>query len=339
MNTTFNVNEEKLKIIYIALDSLEPNPLFKGMWKYVVNSGERIEISLYIRDVTLKYYVEARKELRLQAIPHLLNQPDIKDTIVIAGKIQADAKQQLVANGVAYIESNGNVFIPQNDLYIWVDTNKPKAGVRPSSGRAFTKTGLKVLFHFLLNEDYLNMSYRQIAEVTNTSLGNITNIINALKSLNFIVTDADGKFKLNNKKLLTDKWIDQYEHELKPAIEIGTFRFISEQDYQNWKRIPLENKKTLWGGEPGGHLLTGMLKPAKLIIYTSEDRNDLITHYRLVLDPDGYIKVYRKFWNYDGQRGTVAPPLLVYADLMNTGEIKNLETAHRIFDDVLKKNN
>lgn len=330
------MNEEKLKIIYTALDSLDSNPLFKGMWKYVVNSGERIEISLYIRDTSLKYTIEARRELRLQQLPRLMTNNDIKESIIIADKIYPDVKEQLVANGIAYIEGNGNVFIPQKELYIWVDTNKSISNIKRSSGRAFTKTGLKVLFHFLLNEAIINMPYRQIAELTQTSPGNITNILNSLKELNFLTTDSEGKLKLQNKKQMLDKWIDQYEHELKPAIEIGTFRFEAEGDYQNWRRTPLETKKTLWGGEPAGHLMTGLLKPRTLTIYSLENRNDLITNYRMVRDPDGYIKVYRKFWNYDSRQGTIAPAILVYADLVHTGDIKNLEAADRIFDDVIK---
>lgn len=330
------MNEEKLKIIYTALDSLDNNPLFKGMWKYVVNSAERIEINLYIRDTSLKYHVEARRELRLQQLPRLMTTADIKDSIIIADRIYPDVKEQLVANGIAYIEGNGNVFIPRKELYIWVDTNKSISNIKRSSGRAFTKTGLKVLFHFLLNEALLNMPYRQIAELTQTSPGNITNILNSLRELNFLTTDSEGKLKLNNKKQMLDKWIDQYEHELKPAIEIGIFRFEAEGDYQNWRRTPLETKKTLWGGEPAGHLMTGLLKPRTLTIYSLENRNDLITNYRMVRDPDGYIKVYCKFWNYDGRQGTIAPAILVYADLLHTGDVKNLEAADRIFDDVIK---
>ncbi|MBZ0099744.1 MAG: hypothetical protein K8F30_11695 [Taibaiella sp.] len=330
------MNEEKLKIIYTALDSLDNNPLFKGMWKYVVNSGERIEIGLYIRDTSLKYIVEARRELRLQQLPRLMANTNIKNSIIIADRIYPDVKEQLVANSIAYIEGNGNVFIPQKELYIWVDTNKSKPNIKLSSGRAFTKTGLKVLFHFLLKEALLNMPYRQIAELTQTSPGNITNIMNSLRELNFLSTDSEGKLKLNNKKQMLDKWIDQYEHELKPAIEIGTFRFEAEGDYQNWRRTPLETKKTLWGGEPAGHLMTGLLKPRTLTIYSLENRNDLVNNYRMVRDPDGYIKVYRKFWNYDGRQGTIAPAILVYADLLHTGDVKNVEAADRIFDDVIK---
>lgn len=332
------MNEQQLNIIYIALDSLDNNPLFKGMWKYVVNNDERISINMYIGDKTLKYYADARKELRPQQVSRILQNSEAQQTILVADKIYPEAKEQLVVNNIAYIESNGNVFIPHEGLYIWIDTNKPRQVKKVSSNRAFTKTGLKVLFHLLMNEAYLDMSYRQIAAETKTSLGNITNILNALRSLNFTHETSPGELRLRNKQQLIDKWVDLYEHELKPAIEIGTFRFESELDLLNWRRIPLETNTTVWSGEPGGHLMTGMLKPTSFTLYTSLNRNDLTSQYRMVRDPDGYIKVYSKFWNYDRYRNASnAPPLLVYADLLNTGDTKNIEAANRIFDDVLKR--
>lgn len=320
----------------MALDSLETSPLLKGMWKYVVNEGKHIEINLYIRDKSLKFVTEVRNELRAKQVQKVLDLArEHENLMVVAGKIYADSKELLVEKGIAYIEANGNMFIQQSDLYIWVDTNKPKAVTKGVTNRAFTKTGLKVVFHFLMNEHFLNMSYRQIAELAGTSLGNVTNVINALKELEYIVKEG-GEYKFRNKLQLAEKWMDVYEHELKPAIEIGTFSFQSELDYQNWKRVLLEPRKTIWSGEPGGHLLTGMLRPSKLIIYTLENRNDLMNHYRLQRNPEGYIKVYRKFWNYDDYRSNIAPPLLIYADLMNSGDAKNIEAADRIFDDVLK---
>lgn len=311
--------------------------MLKGMWKYVVNTANSIEINLYINGNSIKFQAQVRREVRANQLPGILRLPDPSGLIVVAERIYPDAKQALVTNKIAYIESNGNVFLPIPETFLWVDTNKPRAKTKTAKGRAFTKTGLKVLFHFLLNERFLDMSYRQIAAETHTSPANITNIVNSLKELNYLQYNSAGSLRLRNKTALVEKWIDLFEHRLKPAIEIGTFRFANESDYQNWRRTPLETKKTLWSGEPGGHLLTGMLKPARLTLYTLENRADLIQNYRLERDPDGYIKVYRKFWSYDSaNRPSVAPALLVYADLLGSGEVKNIEAADRIFDDVIK---
>ncbi len=332
------MNTTELKIIHMALDSLESNPLFKGMWKYVIDEGDDTEISLYARDRTLKFKTLTRQEIRSRHIPFILEQAKLKAPfMLIAGKIYPDVKETLRQNNITYLEANGNISLQHEDLFVWVDSNKPVKIKAGKNNRAFTKTGLKVLLHFLMNENILNIPYREIAELTGTSLGNVTNVINALKEGGNMTEAAYNKYKLKNKKQLLDRWVAAYEQILKPMTEIGTFRFINEQDHQNWRRVPLENKKTLWGGEAGAHLLTGLLRPHNLIIYTNENRNDIINHYRLVRDNEGYIKVYQKFWNYDDFRSNIAPPILIYADLLNIGDGNALDAAKRIYDDYLKE--
>ena len=63
------MNTTELKIIHMALDSLEENPLFKGIWKYALEEGDDVEISLYARNRTLKYKTITRQEIRKR---HLL---------------------------------------------------------------------------------------------------------------------------------------------------------------------------------------------------------------------------------------------------------------------------
>jgi hypothetical protein len=332
------VNNTDLRIIDKALESLEGNPLFKGMWKYAVNEGENIEISLYIHNQTLRFRTETRHEVRNKHLPRLLelrNSP--KPFILVANKIYSDAKEVLRQNQIPYIEANGNISIQEEGLFIWVDHNKPLSTGPEKTNRAFTKTGLKVVFHFLMNDRFLSMPYREIAELTGTSLGNITNVMNALKAHGYLIRSDTYELKLINKRQLFDKWIAAYDQVLKPAMEIGSFRFINTMDLENWKRVPLENRKSMWGAEAGGHLLTGQLRPVEFTIYTAESRNDLVNNYRLIRDPGGNVKIFTKFWNYDDYRSNVAPPLLVYADLMNTGDKKCVEAAERVFDELLRE--
>jgi hypothetical protein len=139
-----------------------------------------------------------------------------------------------------------------------------------------------------------------------------------------------------NKKELLNKWMDGYEVKLKPDLLIGTFRFLNVEDFLNWKTLPIQGKKTWWGGEPAGDLLTNYLRPGELTLYTIEKRNELIQRYRLAPDEKGNVRVYQKFWQYDDTKESVVPPLLAYADLMNTGDRRCIETAQKIYDDYLR---
>ncbi len=330
------MNDQKLKIIYTTLDNLESTPFLSNMLRCSVIESKPIVININIKGKVLNYQVSVRSELRANQLHLLGDNTGAVEQIIIAEKITKEAKELLVANEQAYIESSGNIYLPQKDMMILLDVRG--AGKISSSGnsRAFTKTGLKVLFHFLVNQAFLSMPYRQIAKETGTSLGNVTNIINALIRHGYLAKTDDKNLYLKNKEELFKTWMDRYEHILKPSLEMGRFRFRTDEDFQNWRRTRLEDKITVWGGQPGAHLLMGRPSPNILTIYTEEPRADLMTNYRLEKDPDGNVYVYRKFWSYSDLKINVAPTLLLYTDLINSNLEKDKLAAEKLFDDVLR---
>jgi hypothetical protein len=56
-------------------------------------------------------------------------------------------------------------------------------------------------------------------------------------------------------------------------------------------------------------------------------------------DINGNIELRERFWNCENPEldKTMVPPLLVYADLMATGDPRNIETAQMIFTDYLQR--
>jgi hypothetical protein len=192
----------------------------------------------------------------------------------------------------------------------------------------------------LQNENNINLPYREIAERTQVGLGNINYIINGLKEMGFLIRLNKDEVKLINKKELLDKWITAYEEKLKPNLKIGTFRLMNNNTIDNWKLLPLQHNKTCWGGEPAGDILTNYLRPAELTLYTIETRNELIKNYQLMPDETGNVNVYKKFWRQDLEIDNeyIAPPILVYADLINTDDKRCRETAERIYEQYIQPN-
>ncbi len=257
--------------------------------------------------------------------------------MVIADHIFPKIKEELRNHDIAYLEGNGNIWLKAEKALLWIDTNKTLPEEKEKINRAFTKTGLKVLFHFLLDENLINAPYREIAQKTEIALGNVNNILNGLREKGFLLKMNKENYKLTNKKELLNTWMTRYAEKLKPELEIGTFRFLKDEDFLNWKRLPIKPGKTWWGGEPAGDLLTNYLKPAVLTLYTVENKNELIRNYRLIPDPKGNVKAYIKFWNYNEVTDKIVPPLLVYADLMNTGDHRCIETAQKIYNELFKE--
>ncbi len=88
------------------------------------------------------------------------------------------------------------------------------------------------------------------------------------------------------------------------------------------------------GGEIAAEKLTGYLKPERITIYVDGKPDKLILANRLRPDVNGEIEILETFWAIEEarQRNDVAPPLLVYADLMATTDPRNIETAKLIRD-------
>lgn len=332
------------EIIHLALENLQKQTHIMGKWMPVDRKELDGEVDLELEGSNLKYHVEIKNELRNHHLQQIeaLNR-EYPPLMVVAARLFPKIKEELRNQNIAYLEANGNVFLKHKGNMVWIETNPPIRTETKTGSRAFTKTGLKVVFQFLMDEAWINKTYRQIAEQTGTGIGNITNIVAGLKQDGFLLPVAKNEYRINNKKALLDKWVTAYDLRLKPTLKIGTFRFLKEEDFNNWTTVTLLRGKTWWGAEPAGDLLTNYLRPAELTLYTTETRNDLIKNYRLIPDEKGNVKAYQKFWqneeienNTTTVKDVVVPPLLVYTDLMNTGDRRCIETAQKIYDEFLQ---
>ncbi len=326
------------EIIHIALENLQTNAGITGKWEDFGPQEIDGQIELIVEGQPVKFNAEVKQELRSHQLLKIIDQANrFGPLIIVANRIFPKIKEELRQNKkIAYLEANGNIWLKQNGILIWLETQKPFKAVKSKSNRAFTKTGLKVLFHFLLHENDINLPYREIAAITEVGLGNINYIMTGLKEMGFIIKLNKNESKLVKKKELLEKWIPAYAERLKPSLQMGTFRFLKEEDFKNWKNLPVKEGETCWGGEPAGDLYTNYLRPAELTIYTTEARTDLIKNYRLIPDEKGNVKIFRKFWRHDLENDNVAPPLLVYADLINTNDRRCIETAQKIYDAFLQ---
>jgi hypothetical protein len=93
----------------------------------------------------------------------------------------------------------------------------------------------------------------------------------------------------------------------------------------------------LLGGEVAASKVTKHLKPEKVIIYAHEIPGKLIIENKLRKATAGDIEILKPFWKFDHEFIDlgIVPALLVYADLMATGDDRNIETAGIIYDHYL----
>lgn len=317
-------------IIHIAIENLAKITGIESLWQ--VNSPLDGRLDLTIDGHHFSYVVEIKRELRL----HQLQQIEeyfhrYKNFLLVALRIFPKIKDKLKEKGIPYLEANGNFFLKNERFYFLVDTQNPLELQKSKGNRAFTKTGLKVLFYLLEHKESINLTQRELAERTRVSLGTIPQVIDGLRQTGYIIPLNKKSYVWENRTTLLEKWITEYGSVFRPKLVRGRFKLKGR-----WQEIKLEPYKTVWGGEPAADMLTNYLRPEKLLIYTRETQKDLIRNYGFIPDSKGDLEVLEMFWKPENER--TAPPILIYAELMLEGGKRNKETAEKIYNEYIQPN-
>ncbi len=266
-----------------------------------------------------------------------MKQNSNRPIILIAEYISKKATEELKERGFNYIDIAGNAFIKYNDLVVLIEGQKKAKKGKTNQSRAFQEAGLKILFHLLYKPEHLQDSYRKIAEKADVSIGSVSNVMAELEELNFLLKTNDKRVLKNTSKLL-ERWIVEFNAVLRPRIVRKRMRFVNPDGQRNWQHLNTQSNDgvILWGGEPGGALLTNNLRPEQFVIFTDLDLSELAKQFRLVPGENGEIEVLQKFWKNDLGNDKIAPALLIYADLINSGFGRNIETAKQILENELR---
>ncbi len=268
--------------------------------------------------------------------------------VLVADYINPRMADKLRQQGIQFIDAVGNAFINQPPVYVYVTGNRQEKRhfmpTQDGAKRAFEPKGLMVVYAFLRHPELVNAPYRKIAEHAGVAVGTVGWVFNGLKAGDFIRDKGrkKGRRLVNYRKLL-DRWVEVWPEKLKPKQLIGAF---NADDPCWWEAIDIRDYDGYWGGEIAGAKYTGYLKPKVATVYVPEHaRTKLLRDARLrkAVTAEGEeganVFLYRPFWpeqwddlDNEFKQGMVHP-ILTYADLVATGDSRNLETAQRIFDE------
>lgn len=288
--------------------------------------------------------------------------------IIITDYVNPNIANKLKDMDIPFIDTAGNAYIREPGIYIFIKGNKPRTiihnehpdqiihpgmikiaprffppaiSVEPRN-QAFQPAGLKVVFAFLCDPKIVNATFREIAKKAGVALGTVGWVMRNLKELRLLVETKKHKGrrlrKLVDKKALLNKWVEAYNERLRPTLKIGLY--TTAQIYW-WNNTDIKNYGGCWGGEVAAAMITEYLKPEVGTIYVKEMPVQLLRDFKMRQDPRGNVEILRQFWdekfNHDA-KGTlntyteIAPPIIIYADLLATGNARNLEAAKILYD-------
>ena len=290
-------------------------------------------LGIVMQGKEIRYYAEIKANVtNADKLLAMMRKGEFDHPLLLVTKhVNVRLADELKQNGTEFIDTAGNAFINQPPLYIFVKGNKPDIVKTTPLKRTFKPAGLKVIYAFLCNPGLENRTYREIAVETGVALGTVDWIMKELKELRFLLDMGKRGQKLIQKENLLQRWVTTYPEQLRPKLTLGRFR----GEYGWWQQKTLDPFKAQWGGEVAAAKLTQYLQPQIITIYAApQELDQLLIKNRLKRDEAGEVEILKRFWKpakiwkYED----LVHPILIYADLLATGNERNIETAKMIYD-------
>lgn len=328
------MNQKEQNIVRKAIENLEKETNLRILPQFY--NDKRTDLVIRMQEYEIAFTAEvilfvnrARIGLIAQKLKSVKGVP-----LLITEYVNPQLLNTVRELGINFIDAAGNAFINEPPLFINIKGNKIfKPITRETGERTFYTAGLQTVYQLLCNPGLEKNTIREIAEEANVAAGTVHITLKELVKQGYLVKQDNGQNKLINKEDLLKKWITQYPDKLKPKYFIARYEVEGEKFIEN---LDIKKYGALWGGEVAAAKLTGYLCPYIYTIYMGEKRGEFILRNRLKKNVNGKLELIKKFWKFDDKRyNELTHPILVYADLMATGDPRNIETANIIYEKYL----
>jgi hypothetical protein len=290
------------------------------------------------------YVAEAKRNLRPSSIGAVvlqlreLPQP----ALLVADYVNPNIAATLASERVEFLDTVGNAYLNQPGLFVWVTGRKPStiigaSRVAPSGVRGYAPTGgfkpssLQVIFALLCTPGLESSPYRDIASAAGVALGTVTWTMSELRERGYLHQRGRTYRRLTHKAALQDKWVTAFIDRLRPKLHLGNFTMLEPRN-EWWSRLAADSLDVVWSGEVAAWKMMGYLRPERATLYSAELPAGFLKEHRLARSAEGELQIFRRFWGFESNVANhqLAPPLLVYADLIASGDSRNLEAAREI---------
>ena len=288
-----------------------------------------VDIFIKIDEHNLLFNAEVRLFLNKARLGLVLNQ--LRNNrglpLLITEYVNPELMIQLEKNKVNFIDAAGNAYINEPPLFIKIKGNKPRDNKKTKNiERPFYTAALQTIFAVLCNPGIEREPIREIAELAGVAHGTVHTTLKELERQGYLINNQNG---LINKRDLLERWVTLYPEKLKPKYILGKYKI----EYDQINNMDLLNFDALWGGEAAAARLTNYLQPFIYTIYIGERQGEFTLKNRLKKHPQGNLELIKKFWKFENDNyREITHPILVYADLLATGDPRNIETAQIIYE-------
>lgn len=331
LNVFRNTTGLELEIVGLELD-IGPKQI--GSKPNILRRKADALVHLNGPGINREFVVEVKRRLTEASLGMAVHQLQFfpQKGLIVANYVNPRMAERLKAMNIPFLDLAGNAYLNEPPVYVYIKGNQPvEDRFRKPATRVFQPSGLKVLFALLCEPKLVFKPYRVIAKAAGVALGTVARVLTDMREMGYLMDVYAGSPGPRNKDKLIERWVTTYPELLRPKLVLGRYSAV---DNLWWEQASIADLKTCWGGEVAAAKLTGYLRPEKVTIYTWDKPEQLLLMNKLKKDPDGDVEILQAFWHVEPSRfyRELAPPLLIYADLMATGDARNIETAKMIYE-------
>jgi len=281
-------------------------------------------------------FVAERLRQRIRDLPGDLRQAR---PLIITTYVRPEQAAILEKAGVDFIDLAGNAHLEAPGLHVHVEGRKPprKLAVRQApNAKGWVKTTMAIL----IRPELLQTPYRTIAAEANVALGTVATCLRDLRARGLLLGEGEQR-QLADRKELLPLWVQAYADRLRPALKQRWLQVQTAERVELWRRLEhvLAKHHVPWAltGADAAERMTHHLRAENTEIYAAPDAfdnrallNDLQaqpaahTGNLLVVEPPAPVVIDVAILD---ERLPLAPPLLVYAELLYRGTDQAFEAA------------
>lgn len=252
------------------------------------------------------------------------------DAIYLLDELTVRSAHELRSMSINYVTADGRALVSLPGIHVDV-RGRPRPGSpakrNPTSGaNLFSTRRAQMILCLVTWPHLLYASQREIAHIAGVSVGMVPTTLATLRRADFL-DDGTERKRLINAGSLIDGWVAAYPTGLREKLGIAQY----EGTLPSREKIDTTFPDAVVGGE---FALSTIRNPQSLLLYTERwnVRGAIEQQWRKSDQPN--VMIRRKFWCdasvHAESPSTTAPPLLVYADLLATGDPRLVEAAKEL---------
>jgi hypothetical protein len=263
-------------------------------------------------------------------------------TLLFSQYVAPAIADELVAHGVQYIDAVGNQYLQIGDRYFVRSSGKRPPRTTPLEHKSTQPTGYLVYFALLADVALRDAPIRTIASAVGVSKSAVSNAISKLEAQKLIVRRRNHASWVDTRALL-ERWLVGYTEVVRPRMFLGGYRTQDPEAIRLEKQLEAHVPARVgwaFGGGAAAYRLTGHYRGEKTVVHLTDPALDLSRALRAVRTENNPTLILLRASGpllLQGVSPRTAHPILVYTELLSSGDERAREAAGEIREQLLRE--